>query len=94
MGGVLPLLIMVAGAMVPFALMTWLVSRGKTGLALTKATLIGTATIILLYAAARPVIMDPLRALGWFYVLGVPALLGCGAGALLRWMIRRKRERG
>lgn len=93
MTGLIPLLIMAAGALGSFLLMAWLIDRGRNGYALTWITFVGTVVVVFTFEASRAYLFDPLRTLGWIMVLWVPALLGGGAGALTGWWLRRRREK-
>lgn len=80
-------------ALLPFAGLTWMVLKGKNGLALTIVSLLGAGFSIMIYATNHDFGIDPVRAIGIALVFFLPALLGSGAGALLGWVIRRRRER-
>lgn len=85
--------IMLACAMVPFALLTRLVRSGQSGLALTIVSVIGAAFAILIYASGRPFGIDPVFAMTVAMLTCVPALLGSTAGAFLGWLLRRRDDR-
>lgn len=86
---------MMVGAFVPFGVMAWATSLGKSGLALTIGCLLGALLTILSYAAGNPAFgLDPVMAMGWAMLFALPACLGGAAGALLGWLIRRRRDRG
>ena len=85
--------IMLACAVIPFVWLTRLVRGGRTGAALTVGSVIGGALAISLFAAGRPFGVDPVQAMGLAMLLLVPALLGCLAGGLLGWLLRRRDDR-
>ncbi|MEM8536823.1 MAG: UDP-N-acetylmuramate--alanine ligase [Pseudomonadota bacterium] len=87
---VLLLGIMLSCATLPFILLTWLVRRGQSGYALTAASVIGATLVILLFAAGRPIGIDPVFAMTLALLGFVPAMLGALAGALLGWILRRQ----
>lgn len=80
-------------AMVPFALMTWLMRSGQTGLALTIGSVIGATFVIFIYASGRPFGINPIFAMTAAMLACVPALLGSTAGAFLGWLLRRQDDR-
>ena len=84
---------MLISAMLPFALMTWLMRSGQTGLALTVASVIGATLVIFIYASGRPFGVDPIFAMGVAMLICVPAFLGSTAGAFLGWLLRRQDDR-
>ena len=82
--------LMLLAALLPFALLTHLMRIGKDGAALTLLSLTGGVLAILLFAAGRPMGLDPVGAMTAALLVALPALLGGGAGALLGWLIRRR----
>lgn len=84
---------MLTCAMVPFALMTWLMRSGQTGLALTIVSVIGATFVVFIYASGRPFGIDPIFAMTVAMLACVPALLGSTAGAFLGWLLRRQDDR-
>lgn len=80
-------------AMAPFALLTWLMRSGQTGLAWTIVSVIGATLVIFIYASGRPFGVDPIFAMTIAMLACVPALLGSTAGALLGWLLRRQDDR-
>ena len=93
MAGPLIFNLMLASAMLPFALLTWLVRQGHAGWALTVPSVLGAVFAVLLYASGRPFGIDPLVAMGGALLVCLPALLGCAAGGLLGWLLRRRDDR-
>ena len=93
MAGLFVFLGMLAAAMIPFGLLTLLVRRGQGGLALTIACVIGGTFAIFLFAAGRPFGIDPVFAMGVAMLVCFPALLGCAAGGLLGWLLRKQDDR-
>lgn len=84
---------MLTSAMLPFALMTWLMRSGQTGLAMTVVSVIGATLAIFIYASGRPFGIDPIFAMGVAMLICVPAFLGSTAGAFLGWLLRRQDDR-
>lgn len=80
-------------ALVPFAGLIWLMQKGKAGLSLTILSLLGASFTILIYATNHDLGLDPIRAIGIALIFFLPALIGASAGALLGWLVRRRRER-
>ncbi|MEL6683381.1 MAG: UDP-N-acetylmuramate--alanine ligase [Pseudomonadota bacterium] len=80
-----------AGA--PFALLTWLMRSGQTGLALTMVSVIGATFAVFIYASGRPFGVDPVLAMTIAMLACVPALLGSTAGLFLGWLLRRQDDR-
>ena len=91
MADVLVVLLMVVAAFAPFALATWWMQRGRVGYTLTLFSLAGAALTLSIFAASRPVGVDPVQAMSWAMLFFLPAVLGCSAGALLGWLIYRRR---
>ena len=93
MSQLLVLGLMLTCAMLPFVLMTKLMREGQSGLALTIISVIGATLVIFIYASGRPFGVDPIFAMTVAMLACVPALLGCIAGALLGWLLRRQDDR-
>ena len=68
--------------------LTWLVLKGKNGLALTIVSLLGAGFSIMIYATNHDFGIDPVRAIGIALVFFLPALLGSAAGAIGLWTWR------
>ena len=85
--------VMLVCAVIPFVWLTQLVRGGRSGLALTIGSVVGAALAISLFAAGRPFGVDPVQAMGLAMLVFLPALLGCAAGGLLGWMLRRRDDR-
>lgn len=66
-------------------------SRGKVGWTLTLFSLMGAGLAIFWYASNRLMGIDPAKALIAALLVFLPATLGCMAGALLGWLIERRR---
>ncbi len=86
--------IMLAAAVVPFVGMTVLMIRQWYGPALTVAALLGALLVLLIFATSRPVGIDPVFAMTLAMIGAVPAFIGAAAGAMLGWMIIRRRTKG
>ena len=91
--GLVPLVLMVLSALLPFALSARLVDRGRNGPAVSVIAGIGAALVILIWAAAGHMGLDPLMAMSWAMLCVLPAFLGALIGAALGWLMRRRRER-
>ena len=78
---------------VPFALLTWLMRSGQSGLALTNISVIGATLVIFIFASGRPMGIDPVLAMTIAMLGCVPAFLGSAAGMLLGWLLRRQDDR-
>ena len=90
----LAIVVMMFGfAMLGFVIMHRLVVAQKSGAALTFISLLSAGLMFAVFAATTPVGIDPLRAMGVALVCLLPALVGAGAGALLGWLILRRRMR-
>jgi len=85
--------IMFVSAVIPLAVMTRLMLLQKAGLALTFISVLAAGLAIFVFASTTPIGMDPLRAIGIAMVCLLPALLGAGAGALLGYMVLRRRQK-
>lgn len=85
---------MLACAIVPFAGVTSLVRRGHGGWALGLSSITGGVLAILLFASGRPFGIDPVFAMGTALLVVFPALLGCTAGGVLGWLMRKRDDRG
>ncbi|MCA1774644.1 MAG: UDP-N-acetylmuramate--alanine ligase [Paracoccaceae bacterium] len=94
MGQIYLLAIMIVGAVIPFAAMTYWVQRGRNGFALSLVSVIGGALVLLLFASVRPVGADPLMAMAWAQFFVFPGFIGALAGGLLGWLVRRRRDGG
>ena len=85
--------IMFVSAVIPLAVMTRLMLLQKAGLALTFISVLAAGLATFVFASTTPIGMDPLRAIGIAMVCLLPALLGAGAGALLGYMVLRRRQK-
>ncbi len=85
--------VMFAFAMLGFFMMYRLILAQKSGGALTFISLLSAVLAFAVFAGTTPIGVDPLRAMGAALVCLLPALVGAGAGALLGWMILRRRMR-
>ena len=94
MAGLAVFALMLAAAMLPFGLVTVLVRGGQAGLALTLSSVIGATLAIFLFAAGRPFGIDPVFAMAAAMLVCFPALLGCAAGGLLGWLMRKRDDSG
>ena len=85
--------VMLTCAILPFLLLSRLVRSGQSGLALSIASIIGATFAVFFYASGRPFGIEPFFAMGVAMLICVPAMLGCAAGALLGWLLRRRDDR-
>ena len=85
--------IMLSSATFPFVLLTWLTRKGQSGMALTAVSVIGAVLVVLLFAAGRPIGIEPVFAMTVAMLGFVPAFLGSLAGVWLGWLLRRQDDR-
>ena len=50
--------------LIPFVLLTWLMQKGKNGLALTILSVLGAGFTVMIYATNHDFGIDPVRAIG------------------------------
>lgn len=74
---------MIASGVIPLIWLTYLMRRGKAGLALWVLVVLALVLAGLVFATGRPVGIDPLQAWSIALLFGVPACAGASAGALL-----------
>lgn len=91
--GALIIAAMVACALIPMMWLTYLMIRGKSGLVLTILSILGAVFVVLYFAVTTPIGIDPLQAYSIAYLFVLPATIGAASGALLGWLIRRRRDR-
>lgn len=84
---------MLACALIPLVICTRWVEQGKVGFALTALCIFGAALTVLMYATNHDFGLYPIRAISWALLFALPATLGSGAGTLLGWLIRRRKDR-
>lgn len=92
MADLLVLLLMTVAAMAPFALCTFWMMRGLVGYPLTMVSVFGAGLAIAIFASSRPAGVDPVTAISAGLLVFLPGTLGSMAGALLGWMIYRRRQ--
>lgn len=85
--------VMFAFALLGFFVMHRLMMAQKSGAALTVMSLLSAGLAFAVFAGTTPMGVDPLRAMGIAMVCLLPALVGAGAGALLGWLMLRRRMR-
>jgi hypothetical protein len=78
-------------AIIPFFAMKYLMQTQKLGLALTVMSVLAAALAFYVFASTTPIGLDPLFAIGIAMVGILPALIGAGAGALLGYLLLRRR---
>lgn len=91
--GFLIIAAMTACGIILMVWLTYLMVRGKAGLALTVLSLLGAVLVILVFATGTPIGIDPLQAWTVALLFVLPALIGALSGTLLGWLIRRRRDR-
>ena len=91
MADFLVLLLMVAAGVIPCAIAAVWMSRGKVGWTLTMFAVLGACLAISTQASTRLMGIDPIKAIGAALLVFLPATIGCAAGALLGWLIERRR---
>lgn len=92
MANVLVLLLMIMSALLPFAFATNWMQRGKVGYTLSLFSVIGACLTIAIYASSRLTGIHPVNAMSAAMLVFLPGTLGCMAGALLGWLIYRRRH--
>ncbi len=94
MADFLVLALMVTSALVPFALCTMWMQRGKVGYPLTLFSVFAALLAFGMFAATRWIGVDPVGAMSGTMLVFLPGTLGCIAGGLLGWLIYRRRHGG
>lgn len=92
MANLLVLVVMIGAAMVPLALCTYWMKRGKVGYPMTLASLFGACLAIAIYASSNLIGVHPLHAMSSAMLVFLPGTLGSMAGMLLGWLIYRRRQ--
>jgi hypothetical protein len=82
---------MIVAAMLPLTLATFWMQRGKVGYTLTLFSVLGACLAIAAFGSTRPIGVNPVHAISAAMLVFLPATLGCAAGALLGWLIYRRR---
>jgi membrane protein YqaA with SNARE-associated domain len=91
MANVLVLFVMFAAGMIPLLVSTAWMKAGKVGYTLTLFSILGACLAISMQASTRLMGIDPIKAIGAALIVFLPATIGCAVGALLGWMIERRR---
>jgi len=91
MADLLVVALMTVAALVPFALATFWMQRGRVGATLVVLALVLAGLMISGWGALTPIGLDPGQALSAALLVFLPALCGGCAGALLGWLIYRRR---
>ena len=91
MANVLVLFVMSAAGVIPFFLAAAWMKAGKVGYTLTLFSILGACLVIAMQASSRLMGVDPIKAIGAALLVFLPATIGCAVGALLGWMIERRR---
>jgi hypothetical protein len=85
------LALMAVCALVPCAIAAMWMQRGKVGFTLTLFALLGAGLALSMQASTRLMGVDPIQAIGAALLVFLPATIGCAVGALLGWMVDRRR---
>ncbi len=85
---------MLFSAMAPFGLATLWMQRGKVGYTLTLFSVLGAFLALAMFASVRLLGVHPLNAMSAAMLVFLPGTIGCAAGALLGWLIYRRRHGG
>lgn len=91
MANFLVLLLMSASGLVPFLVAAAWMKAGKVGYTMTLFAILGACLAISVQASTRLMGVDPIKAIGAALLVFLPATIGCAVGALLGWMIERRR---
>ncbi|MEL6571927.1 MAG: UDP-N-acetylmuramate--alanine ligase [Pseudomonadota bacterium] len=86
--------LMFLSAMAPFGLATMWMQRGKVGYTLTLISVLGALLVLALFASVRLLGVHPMNAMSAAMLVFLPSTIGCAAGALLGWLIYRRRHGG
>ena len=93
MESVLLVIAMTLIGFIGMALTTTFARRGKFGIPLTIASVLGGALALLIYATNGTIGLDPLQAYAIGLIGVLPAFIGAQAGFLLGWMIWKRRQK-
>lgn len=91
MADVAVLFVMLASGLIPFALSARWMTRGRVGWTLTLFAVLGACLAIAMQASTRLMGVDPIKAIGAALLVFLPATVGCMVGAVLGWLIERRR---
>lgn len=87
------LAVMFASGIVPFALMTRLMMAQHAGWSICVMSLIGAGFVVAWFASTTPMGIDPMLAVSAAFLIFLPAFLGGGMGAVLGYLLLRRRLR-
>lgn len=85
---------MFVSAVTPFVLATLWMQRGKVGYTLTLFSVLAAFLVLALFASVRLLGIHPRDAMSSAMLVFFPGTIGCVAGALLGWLIYRRRHGG
>jgi hypothetical protein len=91
MANFLVLVLMTASGLIPFFAAAIWMKAGKVGYTLTLFAILGACLAISMQASTRLMGVDPIKAIGAALLVFLPATIGCAVGALLGWMLERRR---
>lgn len=92
MADLVVLVMMLTAAAVPFVFAARWMQHGKVGYALTLFSVFAAALTIAIFASNRLMGVNPVNAMSVGLLVFLPATLGTMAGALLGWLIYRRRH--
>lgn len=92
MADLLVLAMMLTAAAVPFVFAARWMQHGKVGYALTLFSVFAAALTIAIFVSNRLMGVNPVNAMSVGLLVFLPATLGTMAGALLGWLIYRRRH--
>lgn len=82
---------MTACGLLPCLVAAVWMKAGKTGYTLTLFAILGACLAIAWQASTRLMGVDPAKAIAVALLIFLPATIGCAVGALLGWMLERRR---
>lgn len=92
MADLVVLVMMLTAAAVPFVFAARWMQHGKVGYALTLFSVFAAALTISIFVSNRLMGVNPVNAMSVGLLVFLPATLGTMAGALLGWLIYRRRH--
>ena len=93
MFSILMLVFMVASAVLSFMGMKALMVAQKHGAALSVVAIVGAAFVVATYLARSIPGEEVVYAVAFAFLICIPSLIGLAAGALLGWLIVRRRQK-
>lgn len=92
MADLVVLVMMLTASAVPFVFAARWMQHGKVGYALTLFSVFAAALTIAIFVSNRLMGVNPVNAMSVGLLVFLPATLGTMAGALLGWLIYRRRH--